>query len=490
MGRRPFSLLMLVAAAGLVVACGHTSDLSSPDPVGPPASLRTVSGDEQHGVAGQVLPAPVVVQVVDSSERPVPDQAVTFLVVAGGGSVSAGTVRTNSSGRAEEHWTLGLTPDEPQTLYVRLADTGNGAPVLYTTFAAFAEPAPTGLHFQVVRAGGLHSCGLTVEGQAYCWGTSAIDGTKLRIPTAVAGGLTFTRIATGMGHTCGLTAAGAAYCWGDNRRGQLGDGTRSSNTAPRLVSGGLVFQEIAAGADHTCALTANGAAYCWGGNNFGPEGGQLGDGTMTDRLVPTPVLGGLNFQALALGSWFTCGLTTEELAYCWGRRIGNRTGASDVSPTAVSGRLVFANITAGFGHACGLLADATAYCWGDNFSGELGDGTPSESETPIRVGGGLAFAAIGAGGFHTCALTLGGALACWGWDDTFIDSGPFNDGTSIHSTTPMLVPGEHTFVALSEGLAHGCGVTADHSAYCWFDNENGELGSGSLTGSYQPVPVR
>ena len=34
---------------------------------------------------------------------------------------------------------------------------------------------------------------------------------------------------------------------------------------------------------HACALHADGSASCWGSN----EAGQLGDGTNTNRLVPT-----------------------------------------------------------------------------------------------------------------------------------------------------------------------------------------------------------
>jgi alpha-tubulin suppressor-like RCC1 family protein len=36
---------------------------------------------------------------------------------------------------------------------------------------------------------------------------------------------------------------------------------------------------------HACAVTSGGAAYCWGWNYVG----QLGDGSITDRLTPVAV---------------------------------------------------------------------------------------------------------------------------------------------------------------------------------------------------------
>jgi len=489
---------VFVAAVGLLGAC-HDSTEPLP-PRGDPDALRVLSGDKQHGIAGQELPAPVVVRLLDTGGNPLPDATITFEIVSVGGSISSAGVRTNSSGMAQTLWTLGPTAGEPQILQARLDDSTTGAILLVVTVTATADPASTGLRFETVHAGSYQSCGLTAEGQAYCWGTNFTGvlgnlepASRFTVPTAVTGGLTFTRIATGLTQTCGLTAEGAAYCWGENADGQLGDGTTSHASAPRPVSGGLAFLEIDAGYYHTCALTASGAAYCWGMNNFNGTGlgGQLGDGTLTDRSTPTAVTGGLTFHQLALGGFFTCGLTSDGAAYCWGDRSpGDGRPGSTVVPTAVLGGLAFTAISAGFSHACGLVADGSAYCWGSNGGGELGNGTLTDVDVPVAVGGGLRFMALSAGSYHTCALTLSGQLACWGWDDGYDDSRAFNDGTSIHSTTPVLVPDELSFVALGEGDDHGCGVTADHVAYCWFDNTSGALGNGTFTGSYLPVAVR
>ncbi|MGQ0642048.1 MAG: RCC1 domain-containing protein [Gemmatimonadaceae bacterium] len=86
--------------------------------------------------------------------------------------------------------------------------------------------------------------------------------------------------------TCGRTSTGAAYCWGDNRWGQLGDGTTVDRLVPTLVVGGLDFAELDTGGVHTCGRTTAGVVYCWGSNTEG----ELGDGTFFDRHVPTKVV--------------------------------------------------------------------------------------------------------------------------------------------------------------------------------------------------------
>jgi alpha-tubulin suppressor-like RCC1 family protein len=68
------------------------------------------------------------------------------------------------------------------------------------------------------------------------------------------------------------------YCWGFNGSGQLGDGTMADRVAPtRVVGVGGAGQlgevlEVGAGTLHTCARLASGIV-CWGDGDLGQLGG-------------------------------------------------------------------------------------------------------------------------------------------------------------------------------------------------------------------------
>jgi alpha-tubulin suppressor-like RCC1 family protein len=296
-----------------------------------------------------------------------------------------------------------------------------------------------------------HNCALTSSGETYCWGYNKFGqlGNNINIddsystnpiPALVAGVPAFVQLAAGDNHSCGLTADGKAYCWGKNLYGQLGSSTNNNtNTATptptEVTAAGLpAFDQLVAGSNHTCGRTSNGKAYCWGHNNVG----QLGNDTNnndTPNPTPTEVTMGTPpaFVQLTAGGSHTCGLTADGKVYCWGRNTfgqgGNNTNTgfangSNPNPTPTEVTLgtppAFVQVEAGANHTCGLTTEGKVYCWGNNIAGQLGNSTnftvvpPNPNPTPTLIAGAPVFSQLSLGAFHTCGLTPDAQAYCWG----------------------------------------------------------------------------
>jgi|SRR5690349_4619844 len=361
-----------------------------------------------------------------------------------------------------------------------------------TTFVT-VPPSPPAFILAGIVAGGEHTCGLTSDGTAYCWGGSVVGQlgngsyTSSSKPVAVAGGHSFTTLVAGADHTCGLTTDGTVYCWGGNPDGELGNGSFNDSAIPVLVTGGLTFSTLGTGSYHTCGLTSSGAAYCWGWGDYG----QLGNGSFyMSSGSPVAVLGGQRFTALAKGfGWHTCGLTSTGAAYCWGHNfdgeLGNNSFDHSATPVAVSGGLVLSTLVTGFFHTCGLTNAGTAYCWGDNHWSELGDTVTFQRPVPGPVSGGLTFNALAAGGGYTCGPSTLGPASCWGADG----HGQLGDGSYANSSTPVSVSSSLVFKTIAGGADHTCGLSNSGEAYCWGSNTSGQLGDGTTIDSRFPIKV-
>lgn len=343
--------------------------------------------------------------------------------------------------------------------------------------------------FTSVGAGTGHSCGIATDGAAYCWGGQPLGNETVlgttSTPVAVSGGLTFATLSVGGWHVCGVTVSGAAYCWGLGDIGQLGNGSVADSGIPSPVSGGLSFTSVSVSPGpegmHTCGVTIGGAAYCWGGG----EHGQLGNGTFVNSDTPVAVSGGLSFASVQAGEIRTCGVTQSGVAYCWGRgdegELGNRETMLTSTPIAVAGGIEFVSVSVGGAlHSCGLARGGAAYCWGFNEDGALGNGTTTDSRIPGGVSRDLRFTALSTGNAHTCAITGGGAAYCWGGNWT----GQLGNGArtppGVPNPTPVPVAGRLTFASVSGGRWHTCGVATSGAAYCWGRNLFGMLGNGAV----------
>jgi alpha-tubulin suppressor-like RCC1 family protein len=367
------------------------------------------------------------------------------------------------------------------------------------------------LSFRQVSAGALHTCGVTTDNLAYCWGHNDRgqlgNGTNTgpetctpsdfpcsTRPVAVAGGLRFRLVTAGGDHTCGVTTGDRAYCWGAG--GLLGDGTAHPSFTPAAVAGGHRFSRVAAGFTHTCGVTTDSLAYCWGSNFFG----QLGDGTTSDHLSPFPVAGGLQFIGVDAGERHVCGRSPSGNVYCWGENSAGQLGIGtrapercnqfpcSTTPRRVLGlRFRLVQVSTGGFHSCGLRFKL-AHCWGRNAEGQLGDSTNTGSLEPVPVAGGRRFRALSAGSLHTCAVNPLDVAFCWGGNTR----GQLGDNTTTQRVEPVRVVGGLRFrqVSAGGGFGHTCGVSTGNLAYCWGDNRLGQLGDGTInTHRLRPTPV-
>jgi len=186
-----------------------------------------------------------------------------------------------------------------------------------------------GISFTAISAGDEHTCALSQAAVAWCWGWNEHgelgDGTLTNrsAPVPVLGGHVFESIVAGGWRTCARKANGEVWCWGYGESGALGDGAFLNRSTPVLVTGGNAFVSVTAGAENTCGLLESGLLKCWGFNDFG----GVGDGTRTNRSTPVSVSGGHVFLMIAASfGYHTCGLKAGGVPWCWGWNEGGQLG--------------------------------------------------------------------------------------------------------------------------------------------------------------------
>ncbi len=159
------------------------------------------------------------------------------------------------------------------------------------------------------------------------------------------------------------------------------------------------------------------------------------------------------------------------------------------SPMGPEGGVVMGRVYAGHGFTCGIVEGGKALCWGINDEGQLGEGGfyASYKTAPRVISDDLSFRQLGtkASGRHVCGVTTSGDAYCWGENDF----GQLGHGSASPRDVLRLVAGGLTFTSITAGWRSSCGVTTDEEAYCWGRGEWGQLGDGLATLSSVPVAV-
>ncbi len=323
---------------------------------------------------------------------------------------------------------------------------------------------------------------------------SAVVPTAAAAGAAAGSGLFFTHVSPAgrSGFSCGVATDAVAYCWGQGLFGELGDGSDTAVTrlSPFPVAGGHRFLDIRSNG-YSCGLTTDHLAWCWGANTRG----NLGDGTTTTSSIPVRVSGTRKWRQIDVGNdGHTCAVTLGNVLFCWGNnafgQVGDKTKTERHVPVHVGGSLRFTEVSAGMLFTCAVSTDQRIFCWGLNRDGNLGDGTLRDHLGPYLVAGAQRYVHVSAdagipGTHHACAVSTTERIFCWGAHD----AGQLGDGTTTSRLAPHAVPGALRFTGVSAGEFYSCAVTTERRGYCWGDGSNGQLGTGLVQQSHTPVAV-
>lgn len=288
--------------------------------------------------------------------------------------------------------------------------------------------------------GKLYAWGANGDGQLGD-GTTSDKSTPLAV--ALPGGVSPVAIAAGDGFSLAIGADGQLYAWGRNANGQLGDGTTTNNSLPGLVKlpAGVGATDIAAGESHNLVLGSDGKLYSWGNNNVG----QIGNGTSSNSAFSVPVLvampNGVIATAIAAGNYHNLVVGSDGKVYGWGNNeeggLGNGTVNYALIPTAVDlpGGTSIKKVGGGYDQSLALGAAGELYSWGGNYSGQVGDGTTTDRYTPLAISlpGGVVPSDVDASGESSLAIGSDGQVYGWGNNE----SGQLGNGTTTNSGSPV-----------------------------------------------------
>ena len=403
-------------------------------------------------------------------------------------------------------YTFTTMPSQSTTLYAKWTinqytitfDSNDGTSVTAitqnfgTAVSAPTNPTRTGYTF----AGWFSDEALTT---AYSFTTMPSQATTLYAKWTInQASINF--VGGGDSHSLAVSSTGRVYAWGNNSNNELGDGTTIGRRTPTLISFtglqvGETIQKTSAGLIHSLALTTNGRVYAWGNNSSS----QLGDGSTTNRSSPTLInfsglLSGETIQTVIAGQLHSLAVTTTGRVYAWGNgssgQLGNGSTSNSSSPTLVnftgllSGETI-QQVSGGAYHSISVTTSGRIYAWGFNGNGELGDGTTINQSSPklISLTGlqvGETVQMVVAGSYHSLALTTNNRIYTWGANGY----GQLASGNFLNRITPTVIAftglqGGETIQQISAGNFHFLVLTSTGRLFKWGSNGDGQLGNGS-----------
>jgi len=194
-------------------------------------------------------------------------------------------------------------------------------------------------------------------------------------------------------------------------------------------------------------------------------------------------------QIIAGGNYYTLAICNDSTVKTWGSNVSGQLGNGSTSdsniPVQVSNLSGVIAIVGEGNHSLALKSDSTVWCWGLNTWGQLGTANNTSSNIPLLVNTISDVIAIGGGTNHSLALKNNGSV--WAWGQNL--KGQLGDGSNTDSNVPVQVSGLSGIIAVAGGAHHSIALKNDGTVWTWGFNDSGRLGNGTNVDSNIPVQV-
>ena len=231
------------------------------------------------------------------------------------------------------------------------------------------------------------------------------------------------------------------YSWGYNGDASLGDGTLTNRCLPTAICSSLNFICVLAEPNlrRVYALTDNCKLYTWGRNDVG----VLANGGVSNACSPTAICPSCNFNKVYHIYATSYVIGTDNKLYSVGQNNVGQLGAGDLINRCVLFNVCsacsFKNITTNDDNPTGAVLatgiDDKLYAWGDNTYGQLGNGNTTNQCSPVAICSSCTFSCIYNRNYTTIALTTTNKLFTWGLNDR----GQLGNGNTTNQSSPVAV---------------------------------------------------